>query len=199
LDHIPISVSGEGSVPTPFNANDVTIWTDLICKFMCHNLYSHFDIRSFLQEVIEDKIMPLNAYDKEMLKKAAHGDKNEFYDIIVYCLELLQRNQLLTLKSYLPTERLKAICPIVNQILMPGMKSVLNGEREIRNDSSCSNIVSLLKNLKGERIVQRDDVTGLITNAGLSKLTQLGIITLYIDGRVKITPLGKIVSSLLES
>ncbi len=159
----------------------------------------HFDIRIFLQEVIEDKIMPLNAYDKEMLKKAAHGDKNEFYNLIVYCLDLLRRNQLLTSKPYLPTERLKAICPIVKKILMPGMKSVLNAEGEIRNDPSYSNMVTLLKNLKGERIVQRDEVTGLITTAGLSKLTQLGIITLYVDGRVKITPLGKIVSPLLES
>src|SRR5206468_9047903 len=44
---------------------------------------------------------------------------------------------------------------------------------------------------------QRDDVTGLITIAGLSKLAQLGIIILYIDGRVKITPLGKILLPLL--
>ncbi|MDQ6862874.1 MAG: hypothetical protein M3044_03535 [Thermoproteota archaeon] len=191
MDHIPISISGEGSIPRPFNANDVTIWTDLICKFMCHNINTHFDIGNFLQEVIEDKIMPLNAYDKEMLKKAAHGDKNEFYNIVVYCQESLQRNQLLTSDSCLPTERLKAICPIINQILMPGVKSVLNAEREIRNDPNYSNIVSLLKNLKGERIVQRDDVTELITPAGLSKLTQLGIIVLYLDGRVKITPLGR--------
>lgn len=82
---------------------------------------------------------------------------------------------------------------------MPGVKSVLNAEREIRNDPNYSNIVSLLKSLKGERIVQLDDVTELITPAGLSKLTQLGIIVLYLDGRVKITPLGKIVSPLLES
>jgi hypothetical protein len=78
-----MSVSGEGSIPRPFNANDVTIWTDLICKFMCHSMNTHFDIGNFLQEVIEDKIMPLNAYDKEMLKKAAHGDKNEFYNIML--------------------------------------------------------------------------------------------------------------------
>jgi hypothetical protein len=100
LDHIPISVSEEGSIPAPFNANDVTIWTDLICKFMCHNMNTPFNIRNFLQDVIEDKIMPLNAYDRGMLKKASYGDKNEFYNIIIYCLELLQINQLLTSETY---------------------------------------------------------------------------------------------------
>jgi hypothetical protein len=75
----------------------------------------------------------------------------------------------------------------------------LNAEREIRNHPSYSNIVSFLRNLKGERIAKRDDVTKLITAAGLSKLAQLGIIILYIDGRVKITPLGEIVLPLLES
>ena len=44
--------------------------------------------------------MPLNAYDRGMLKKASYGDKNEFYNIIIYCLELLQINQLLTSETY---------------------------------------------------------------------------------------------------
>lgn len=197
MDRIPIP--GCASIPSPFNTNDVTIWTDLICKFTCQHINTQFDIRNFLRDVIEDKIMPLNAYDKEMLKKAAHGDKNEFYNIIMYCLDLLQRNQLLTAETYLPTKRLKAICPIVNQILMPGIKSVLNAEREIHSDLSYSRIVSLLRNLKEDVMIQRDDVSGLVSNVGLSKLTQLGIVTLYIDGRVKITSLGQIVLPLLES
>jgi hypothetical protein len=192
-----ISVSAGGPIPEPFNANDVTIWIDLIRKFMCHNMNTPFDIGNFLRDAIDDKIMPLNAYDNEKLKNAALGDKNEFYNIIIYCIGLLERNQLLTLN--LPTKRLKAICPIVDQFLIPGVKSVLNAEREIRNHPSYSNIVSFLRNLKGERIAKRDDVTKLITAAGLSKLAQLGIIILYIDGRVKITPLGEIVLPLLES
>lgn len=66
-----------------------------------------FELRRFLQEVIEDKIMPVNAYNKDMLRKAEEGVKNEFYNIIVYCLKFLQSNQLLT-ETYLPTQRLKS-------------------------------------------------------------------------------------------
>jgi hypothetical protein len=77
-----ISVSAGGPIPEPFNANDVTIWIDLIRKFMCHNMNTPFDIGNFLRDAIDDKIMPLNAYDNEKLKNAALGDKNEFYNII---------------------------------------------------------------------------------------------------------------------
>jgi hypothetical protein len=106
LNDTPVSVSGGGSIPEPFNLNDVTVWSDLICKFVCQT-QTPFELRRFLQEVIEDKIMPVNAYNKDMLRKAEEGVKNEFYNIIVYCLKFLQSNQLLT-ETYLPTQRLKS-------------------------------------------------------------------------------------------
>ena len=195
---MPISFTGRSyrmPIPEPFNANDVTIWTDLICKFICHSMNTPFDTRNFLQEVIDDKMRPLNAYDKEMLKSASRGVKNEFYSIIMYCVELLEKNRLLTSQTYVATNRLKAICPIVDRYLMPGIKSVLDAEREIRNNPS---LLKSLKNLRN-RIAHGDYVVKLTTTGGLPKLTQLGIIILYIDGRVEVTPLGKIILSLLES
>jgi hypothetical protein len=82
-----------------------------------------------------------NAYNKKMLKKTKQGDRNEFYNIIVYCLEFLQGNRLLTTEPYLPTERLKTICPKVNRILMPGIRPLLDAERAIRNDQDYPGIV----------------------------------------------------------
>jgi hypothetical protein len=141
--------------------------------------------------------MPLHAYNKEMLKKTKQGDKNEFYKIIVYCLERLQRNKLLT-KSYLPTDRLRTICHKVDQILMPGITSLLDAERAIRDDRNYPSIVRLLRYLEEAKEVYRDEVTELITPAGLSKLTRLGLIMLYLDERVEITTLGEIALPLLE-
>jgi hypothetical protein len=141
--------------------------------------------------------MPLNAYNKEMLEKAKQGVKNPFFYIIVYCLKLLQRNKILT-SNYLPTERLKTICPNVSQILMPGIRSLLKAERAIREDRNHLRIIRLLNDLEKGRMLNRDDVTKLITRAGLSKLTQLSIIMLYLDERVEITTLGKLVLPLLE-
>lgn len=67
---MPISFSGRSyhmPIPEPFDSNDVTIWTDLICKFMCHSMNTPFDTGNFLQEVIDDKMRPLNAYDKKIM------------------------------------------------------------------------------------------------------------------------------------
>jgi hypothetical protein len=196
LNDTPVSVSGGGSIPEPFNLNDVTVWSDLICKFVCQT-QTPFELRRFLQEVIEDKIMPVNAYNKDMLRKAEEGVKNEFYNIIVYCLKFLQSNQLLT-ETYLPTQRLKSICSLINQILMQGIRPLLNAEKEIRGDPNCPSIVRVLKEVKRAGTLDLDSNKNLITPPELSKLARLGIVTLYMDGRLEMTPLGKLVLPLLE-
>ncbi|MGH9982774.1 MAG: hypothetical protein ACRD8W_02315 [Nitrososphaeraceae archaeon] len=53
-------------IPKPFNENDVTIWSDLICKFVCLRKKMPFDLVSFLDDIVNDRIMPLNAYNREM-------------------------------------------------------------------------------------------------------------------------------------
>lgn len=151
-----------------------------------------------MDEIIHDRLMPLNAYNKKMLKKTKRGARNVFYNIIVYCLEFLQGNRLLTTEPYLPTERLKTICPKVNRILMPGIRPLLDAERAIRNDQDYPGIVRLLKELEGERKLDRRDAIKLITPTALRKLTQFGIITLYLDERVEITTLGELALPLLE-
>jgi hypothetical protein len=40
LKYTPVSVSEGGSIPEPFNLNDVTVWSDLICKFVCQRFRS---------------------------------------------------------------------------------------------------------------------------------------------------------------
>ena len=90
LNYTPVSDSVRGSIPEPFNLNDVTVWCDLLCKYVCQNFRAPFQYQNFLREVIDDKIMPLNAYNKELLKKAEQGDRNEFYELIIYCLNFLQ-------------------------------------------------------------------------------------------------------------
>lgn len=191
-----MSVSGGGSIPEPFSLNDVTVWSDLICKFVCQN-QAQFELRPFLQEVIEDKIMPVHAYNKNYLKRAKEGEENMFYKLIVYCLEFLQSNQLLT-RDYLPTPRLKSICPLINQILMPGIRPLLNAVRQIQRDPNYSGMVTLLKEIERTGTLNLDSNEELVAPAELSKLTRLGIITLYMDGRLQITPLGKLALPLLE-
>ena len=111
--------------------------------------------------------MPLNAYNKELMKRAEQGEKNEFYEIINYCLNFLQLGQLLTKMQY-PTERLSAICPKVNQILMPGVRSLVEAEEEILNDPNFLDIFDLLKKLEKGGKLNRLDVTNLVTNLGFS-------------------------------
>jgi hypothetical protein len=50
---------------------------------------AQFELRPFLQDVIEDKIKPVHAYNKDYLKRAKEGEENMFYKLIVYCLEFL--------------------------------------------------------------------------------------------------------------
>jgi hypothetical protein len=64
---------------------------------MCQNKNSNFNQSDFLNKVIEEKILPIDAYNKEMMKKTNAGEKNEFYHLIKYCLEFFLRNRLLEL------------------------------------------------------------------------------------------------------
>ena len=156
-----------------------------------------FEISLFLREVIADRIMPVNAYNKQKLKEAEQGKENEFSRIIEYCLKLLKSNQLLT-ETHLPTQRLKSICPLVNRILMPGIRPLLDAEKEIRRDPNYSSMIRLLKELKETRILNQYSVGKFIDPTELSKLARLGMVTLYMDGRLKMTTLGKLALPLLE-
>lgn len=191
-----VSISGGGSIPEPFNINDVTVWSDLICKFVCQTR-APFKISPFLREVIADKIMLVNAYNKEKLREAEQGIENEFSEIIDYCLKFLKGNGLLT-ENYLPSQRLKSICTLVNRIQMPGIRPLLNAVKEIRNDPNYSNMYRLLKELKETRTLNQHNVKKFIDPYELSKLARLGIITLYMDGRLKMTTLGNLALPLLE-
>jgi hypothetical protein len=59
----------EKSIPSPFNDNDVTIWNALVCKYLCQKQNSGFNESEFLGAVIDDKILPLGAYDKVVMRK----------------------------------------------------------------------------------------------------------------------------------
>jgi|SRR5690349_11097148 hypothetical protein len=163
---------------------------------MC-DVQTSFELRRFLQEVIDDKIMPVHAYNKKMLKEAQKGKKNEFYKIIEYCLKFLQSNQLLT-KTYLPTQRLKSICPLINQILMPGIMPLLNAEKEIRRDPKYTAMVKLLIELKRARKLDQYDIGKFIETAELSKMVRHGLVTLYMNGKLEMTTLGKLALHLFE-
>ena len=211
MKYIPFSISGEQSIPEPFNENDVMIWNDLICKFVCQdkNKNALFNLSEFLNDVILDKILPLGGYDKEMIKKTMEGEKNEFYHLIKHCLEFLRRNRLLELRNddipkyqehnkYFPTERFRSICPQTEKVIMPGIKPLLDAEREIRKDQNYQNTVRLLKHLQKEKEVNKHYANKFITIDALHKLVQLGIITLYLDDRITITTLGELLKPLLD-
>jgi hypothetical protein len=209
MDHIPISVSGGKSIPDPFNENDVTVWTALICKYLCQNKKDDFTLPKFLSDVLEDKILPINAYNKEMIRNVKVGERNEFYQIISYCLEYLRKNRLLELKKdvnsngldyneYYPTKRLRSICPQIRRVLMPGIKQVLEAEKIVRKDGSHHDCAMLLDHLKKFGDINKSDATKYVNIHQLNKLIQLGVVTLYLDGKISITTFGQLLRPLLS-
>ena len=138
--------------------------------------------------------------------KTRAGEHNEYHLLIKFCLEFLRKNRLLEIKkeknsrgldeAYFATERLKSICPKIAKVMMPSIKSVLDAEREIRNERNYRNIVRFLEHLEKVNEVRKSD-TKYVTNNELYKLAQLGVITLYLDDRISITAQGNILKSLL--
>lgn len=81
---------------------------------------------------------------------------------------------------------------------MPGIRPLLNAVKEIRNDPNYSNMYRLLKEAKETRTLNQHNVKKFIDPYELSKLARLGIITLYMDGRLKKTTLSNLALPLLE-
>ena len=150
--------------------------------------------------------MPLGAYDKKMMEKAMSGEPNEYYRLIECCLEFLQDNKLLEIKKEknskcwdegFATERLKSICPEIEKVLLPSIKSVLDTEREIRKEMNYRKIIKFLEHLEKVNEVKKSDSVKYITDRELYKLAQLGVITLYLNDMISITTQGNILKSLL--
>jgi hypothetical protein len=195
-------------IPKPFNENDVTVWNALICKHICQTRNTKFSEPDFLGDVIDDRIMPIGAYNKEMMKKTRAGEKNEFHELIKYCLEFLLKSRLLEIKkeknskglegSYFATDRLRSICPEIGKVIMPGIESMLDAEREIRKKKGYGNIVKFLEHLERVNKVRKSDAIKYVNIYELHKLLQLGVITLYLDDRISLTALGSILKPLLD-
>jgi hypothetical protein len=185
-------MTGRISIPAPFNENDFTVWNALVCKYICQNKDANFNKSDFLGAVIDDKISPLGAYNKEMIKKASAGEQNQFYELLKSCLKFLRENRLIEFKKeknskafdegyYIATERLKSICIEIAKVLMPSIKSVLEAEREALTEMNYRNIAGFLEHLDKVNEFRKSDSTKYVTHNELYKLAQLGVITLYSD------------------
>jgi hypothetical protein len=200
-------MTGKKSVPSPFNDNDVTIWNALICKYVCQKENSGFNESEFLAAVIDDKILPLGAYDKVMMRKT-RAEGNKFYRLIEFCLDYLRDNRLLEIKKeknskglgehYFATQRLKSICPKIEKVVLPSIRSVLDTEREIRKEKNYRKIVTLLEHLEKVDAVRKSD-RKYVTDSEIFKLARLGVITLYSDDKISITTHGNILKPLLAN
>ena len=206
MEDIRVSTAGEHSIPKPFNENDVTVWNALICKFVCEKNY--FNKSDFITEVINDKIIPVGAYNKKRIRDSISDDKNEFSQLITYCLIYLTSNKLLKIiaqnsdsskyDKYSSTPRLKSMCPEIKKVIMPGIKSVLDAEKEIRQDKNYKKIVMLLKHLVQKKEIPKSDVLCILPIDTLYKLVQFSIIILYLNDTVAISGLGTLLYPLLK-
>jgi hypothetical protein len=81
---------------------------------------------------------------------------------------------------------------------MPAIKTVLDAEREIRKDGSSHDCFALLEYLEkfGDR--KKSDAAKFVNIHQFNKLVQLGVVTLYLDGKVSITTFGQILRPLLS-
>jgi len=197
------SVTGRKVIPKPFNENDVMVWNALICKYICKNKNGHFNRSDFLNNMIEDRITPIGAYNKEMIRKTNKGEKNEFYYLMKYCLEFLRTNRMLELRSetdprYFTTNRLRSMCPQIANFIIPSIEPVLEAEKEIRKRGDNRNVLKLLGHLEKSNEITQSDTTKYITINELNNLLKLGIIVLYLNGKITMTPLGGLVKPLLD-
>ena len=207
LKDLSVSLS-HNSIPTPFNENDVTVWNALICKFICK--HNNFNKSDFILEVINNKIISIGAYpNKTKIKNSIIDNKNVFSQLVKYCLTYLTENNLLEIKGkisddsedqnkYSITHRLKSLCPEIEKVIIPGIKSVLDAEKEIRQDKNYKNIVKLLEHLQMHEEISKSDSLKFVTSDTLYKLIQFNIITLFLTDKIVISGLGKLLYPLLK-
>jgi hypothetical protein len=75
---------------------------------------------------------------------------------------------------------------------------VLYAEREIRKRREYRNVSKLLDHLEKSKEVTRFEATKYITVSELNNLLKLGIIVLYLNGKITMTTLGELVKPLLH-
>ena len=132
-----------------------------------------------------------------------------FSQLVKYCLTYLTENNLLEIKGkisddsedqnkYSITHRLKSLCPEIEKMIMPGIKSVLDAEKEIRQDKNYKNIVKLLEHLQMHEEISKSDSLKFVTSDTLYKLIQFNIITLFLTDKIVISGLGKLLYPLLK-
>jgi hypothetical protein len=81
---------------------------------------------------------------------------------------------------------------------MPSIEPVLYAEREIRKRREYRNVSKLLDHLEKSKEVTRFEATKYITVSELNNLLKLGIIVLYLNGKITMTTLGELVKPLLH-
>lgn len=202
MDRLPIGepkVSGVGGIPEPFNVNDELVITRYICIYLCNN--PRFQRSDFLNLILDDTYKI--AYDSSGLSDALTNYHNVFNQLIEYSLKkLLYKNlvvvsnassiSIVEFEQYSRSVLLELFCSKIEEydvsIIEELIRSILVAEKELKKEDNYKFILEYLENLDNGYV---NDDTKIIQSLGLlSKLNQLGLITVSIDNRVKISSIG---------
>jgi hypothetical protein len=196
--------------PYPFNANDVLVWKNLICKYVCKDGIQIFNKDEFYAALLGGEFSQGGAY-ADLLSKATKEQMKLFDKLLYYSLNSLSKIGLLsrsvitqTVTEYRSTSRLDIFCPDIMKYDMVDIddivEPVLRAEEEIHKYANFSAIIAMLKDLREGKLMDIDSISSNVDISTINKLNQLGTIFLTLNGEITISPIGrKVISDLIGS
>lgn len=207
VDNISIrpTLGGGNGGPYPFNKNDVLVWKDLICKYICKNNIEIFNKREFYAALLRKEFPGGNAY-VEPLSKATEEEIKLFDNLLYYSLDSLSKNGLLkrsAITEYRRTPRMEIFCQDIMKYDLVDVddlvEPVTRAVEEIRKYANPSAVVGMLKDVTEAKLSNINRISSNVDISTINKLNQLGTIFLTLNGDITISPIGRKVVSDIDA
>jgi hypothetical protein len=185
--------------PEPWNFNDTIVWKAIICKFICETKRRSFELSELLSY---DKIpIMAGAYNQDEIRKSIHDDKTMFRELINYCMNWLEVNDLIKIQknnltiTYNATSRLESLCKEIVKYQLPVIDPVIEAEKAIVSRNIA--LRDFLSELEKKGDLDLSEASQAINDETLYLINQLGIIYISVNDKISISPVGRMVTILL--
>jgi hypothetical protein len=186
-------------LPEPWKFNDTIVWKAIICKFICDTKRGTFQLSELLSY---DKIpIMAGAYDQDQIRNSIYDDKTVFRELINYCMNWLEVNDLIKIQknnltiTYKATPRLESLCKEIVNYQLPVIDSVIEAEKAILSRNLA--LGDFLSKLEKNRDLDLSEVSQSVDDETLYLINQLGMIYISVNDKISISPAGRMVMILL--
>lgn len=186
--------------PERWNFNDTIVWKAIICKFICDTKRGTFQLSELLSY---DKIpIMAGAYNQDEIRNSIYDDKTMFRELINYCMNWLEENDLIKIQknnltiTYKATSRLESLCKEIVKYQLPVIDPVIEAEKKILDRNLA--LGDFLSKLEKNSDLDLSEAYQSVDDETLYLINQLGMIYISVNNKISISPVGRMVMILLH-